>query len=247
MVKYNNPPIIEAACEFVFASDTEWDSAIPGLIYAEAKDLFPNREQRSRNVIIGSRQKASSLEDTEIKRKEYTVFLNKDKTMFIKVSDRGLSMNQLSPYSTWNEFKENIKYIFDIANKIIKFGSLQRIGLRYVNLINIPEKKIEIESYFELCPSIGERLPQDTVSFITGCVFPFSDERDACKVQLVTRAPKDENTMSYTLDIDYLLIKPRSILADQTLDWIENAHSEVEKIFEGCITDTLRKVFGEVK
>jgi len=248
MVKYNNSPIIEAACEFLFAGETEWDSAIPGLIYSEAKEFFPNREQRSRNVIINSsQQKAPSLEGAEIKRKEYTIFLNQDKTMFIKVSERSLSINQSSPYSTWDEFKKYIEYIFNITNKVIKFDSFQRIGLRYVNLINIREKEIDPKSYFELYPSVGERLPQETVSFITGCIFPFSNERDACRVQLVTRAPLDENTMSYTLDIDYSLVKPRSVLADQTLNWIENAHNEVEKIFEGCITDALREVFGEVK
>jgi uncharacterized protein (TIGR04255 family) len=124
---------------------------------------------------------------------------------------------------------------------------LQWIGLRYVNLINIPGDEINPRSYFELCPFIGEKLPQETISFMTGCVFPFSGERDACKVKLFTRAPRDDNTTAYSLDIDYTLIKPRSVLANQTMDWIENAHSEVEKIFEGCITDSLREIFGEVK
>lgn len=248
MVTYNNSPIIEAACEFTFASETEWDSAIPGLIYSEAKELFPNREQRSWNVIINpSQQKALPPEGAEIKRKEYTIFLNQDKTMFIQVSERSLSINQSGPYSTWDEFKRYIEYIFNIAKKVIKFDSPQRIGLRYINLINIPENEIDPKSYFGLFPFVGERLPQKTISFITGCVFPFCNERDACRVQLVTRAPRDENTMSYTLDIDYSLMKPRSVLADQTLNWIENAHSEVENIFEGCITDALRVVFGEVK
>lgn len=249
MTKYKNPPIIEAACEFVFTNDTEWDSAIPGLIYAadaEAQKLFPNREQRSRNVIVRP-PKSSSSEEPEIKKKEYTVFLNQEKTMFIKVTERGISVNQLSPYSTWDDFKKNIEYIFNIANKTIKFESLQRIGVRYVNLINIPEKSIDPQTYFGLSPSLGENLPQKTISFITGVIFPFSDNRDACRVQLLSSAPKDENTMSYTLDIDYSLIEPRSVTADQTLDWIENAHNEVGKLFEGCITDSLRKIFGEVK
>ena len=41
--QYNSPPIKEAICEFRFRSETPWDLAVPGLIYAELKDDFPRR------------------------------------------------------------------------------------------------------------------------------------------------------------------------------------------------------------
>lgn len=31
------------------------------------------------------------------------------------------------------------------------------------------------------------------------------------------------------------------------IDWVEQAHSKVEEVFEGCITDSLRGLFQEVR
>jgi hypothetical protein len=36
-------------------------------------------------------------------------------------------------------------------------------------------------------------------------------------------------------------VKPAEALA-----WVEEAHSQVEEVFEGCITDKLREMFEEV-
>ena len=41
---YRKPPLIEALCEFQFVEE-EWDWTIPGLIYQELKDRFPQKRQ----------------------------------------------------------------------------------------------------------------------------------------------------------------------------------------------------------
>ena len=231
-------------CEFVFPENTEWDSAIPGLIYTEAKERFPIREQRSETFIGCS---TTSDVQPEIKRGDITHFLNEGKNAFIRVGPRSISLNQLKPYSNWGEFKNNVDYIFSITKKLIKFDSMQRIGLQYTNLIEMPNEEIDLENYFEIRPFLGKRLPQRTTSFITGCIFLFSDERDACRVQLTDTISQNEKSLAFVLKIDYLLAEPRSIPVDQTLKWIEQAHENTENIFEGCILDSLRDLFGVVR
>jgi len=49
------------------------------------------------------------------------------------------------------------------------------------------------------------------------------------------------------LDIDYSLTKPQNILLDQTMDWVNKAHDNVETTFEGCISDPLRELFEIVR
>jgi len=34
---------------------------------------------------------------------------------------------------------------------------------------------------------------------------------------------------------------------DSVMDWVERAHSEIEKTFEACVTDKARRLFGEVQ
>ena len=43
--RYNNPPIVEALCEFQFDEDVPWDLTLIGLIYDKLKDYFPKRQQ----------------------------------------------------------------------------------------------------------------------------------------------------------------------------------------------------------
>ena len=43
--QYQNPPLREAACEFIFQPGTPWDLANPGLIFSELRDQFPRRIQ----------------------------------------------------------------------------------------------------------------------------------------------------------------------------------------------------------
>lgn len=49
------------------------------------------------------------------------------------------------------------------------------------------------------------------------------------------------------LDIDYVLAQPNGVKIAEALDWVETAHSEIETVFEGCMTDQLRTMFEEDK
>src|SRR5437667_2265720 len=42
---YNKPPLIEAVCDFRFSSSQPWDWTIPGLLYEQIRDNFPNKTQ----------------------------------------------------------------------------------------------------------------------------------------------------------------------------------------------------------
>lgn len=52
--------------------------------------------------------------------------------------------------------------------------------------------------------------------------------------------------LAVMLDLDYFLAKPGQVALDDLLEWVEAAHSRVEKVFEACITDRLRQMFEEV-
>lgn len=84
-------------------------------------------------------------------------------------------------------------------------------------------------------------------SFIVGCILPYFGERDFCKVQLTSAVSEGPTNSTYILDLDYYLAQPKAVSLKDALKWTETAHDEVEDIFEGCIKDPLRNVFGVVK
>lgn len=50
-----------------------------------------------------------------------------------------------------------------------------------------------------------------------------------------------------TLDIDHFVAQEKGVEVSAAIDWVEEVHDRVEKVFEGCITHSLRSVFQEVR
>lgn len=75
----------------------------------------------------------------------------------------------------------------------------------------------------------------------------FHEGRDTCKVTLTDTISGNKKSTAFVLNMDYSLLKSRSVPIDQTLGWIETAHEELEKIFDGCTSDRLKDLFGVVK
>lgn len=239
--KYPNSPIIEAICEFRLTSDAKWDLTIPGLVYEKVKKNFPKRKQR----LI---QRVDTTQNAEgrkhhLSTEERIVFLTDDGKSFIQIGSYLLAINCLKPYPTWKSFKSKIERAFNTLVNIVDIKGLQRIGLRYINLIEIPRSTVGLDDYFQLRPFVGGRLPQVMENFIVGCMFPSSDEQDVCKVQFTNATSKKPGNSAFLLDLDYFLSKPQAVGADKALEWVETAHQQVETIFEGCLTERLRKMF----
>lgn len=242
--QYLNPPIIEALCEFKFSNDTQWDMAVPGLLYQELKSEFPIREERKFNVMDFSQTDSTEM-PPKIISNELMVFLKENRKLLIQVGRNLLTINCLKPYQNWNNFRYNIELAYNSLSKIVNLKKLQRIDLRYINQIEIekkfPEQPLQLEKYFCFYPFRGNKMPDGISSFMVGCVFLFHSSRDACKVEFKDKAVKEQNKYVFMLDLDYYLAQPQNHRIEDTLQWIEEAHQKIIEIFEACITDELRK------
>jgi uncharacterized protein (TIGR04255 family) len=241
--KYANPPIVEAVCEFRLTPETRWDLTVPGLLYEKLKESFPQKEQR----IIQEVELAQGSEglQQQIRTSERIMFFTSDRKMLVQVGTRLLVVNALKPYPHWEGFKPRIEMAWKSLQATIEVHGLERIGLRYINHIELPAQGVELSEYFEFYPFVGQRLPQQVVSFIAGVEFSYADGRDHCRVQL-TPILGSVGKHLLMLDLDYFVARPRSVEVAKVIDWIEEAHNRVEEIFEGCITEKLREMFAEV-
>ena len=250
MVNYNRSPIIESICELKFTEDTNWDITVPGLIFEDIRSEYPLKEQRiTQEIKFPSSETAPIRAQSQIKRQDYAIFLTNDMKSRIQVGPRVLVINRLRPYLTWEDFKSQINHALEKLNARVDLKGIQRIGLRYINKIEIEGEngKVNLDKYFDFRPFCGDRLPQTHGEFIVGCVFSYSDNRDLCRVELTSAVPENEGSLAFILSLDYFLAKQRSIPITQITEWIEGAHRELEKLFEGCILPPLREIFQEIK
>lgn len=242
--KYSNPPIAEAVCEFRMVPDTEWDLTIPGVIYDRVRGEFPVKE---RKVVREVRPETEGGLRQEVWLTERAWFLSEDRKSFIQVGPHILAVNCLKPYPGWHVFKPMIETGFRAMAETVNPKGLERIGLRYINRVEVPGIPVKREDYFWFRPFLGEGLPQNVGGFIVGCMLPFAEGRDSCRLQLTTAVPEKPETVAFVLDLDYFLAKAQAVAVNEALEWVDAAHQGVLEIFEGCITDRLREIFGEVK
>lgn len=245
--KYKKSPIIEAICEFQFEENSPWDLTIPGLVYEKVRRTFPKRRQATR-VSLGKSASAEEL-GPQFGTTSLMQFFRADEKAIIQVGPNLLSINILKPYPSWEKFLPLIKKGFNSYCDVVAPKGIRRIGLRYINQIELPGQNINLEDYLEFRPFVGSKLPQDFVTFLVGVQIPYEESRDILNIQL-TSLPRNsisEDRAALIFSLDYVLMKPTEITLDGAFKWINTAHSRIEEAFEASISQQLRGLFKEVR
>lgn len=241
---YVNPPIQEVVCDFQFAPDGPWDLALPGLIYTQLKEEYPRRlpaRHQSLETLIqvgpeGIRQQTVSQENLR--------FWRDDDAGVISVGPNRLSISHYRPYPGWEGYLSIIRMVYAAYVDNVSPQSIDRLGLRYVNRISFNEDLIDLEDYFDFYPYVGQHLPQIQVSAMTGVQIAYDD--DVLRLQLATSTSDGEASIPILLDLDYFRPLSSEPGSEFVLEWLETAHDRVNRAFEGCLKDKVRKKFQEV-
>ena len=179
-IKYSKPPIAEVVCEFRFLPSTPWDAAIPGLVYANSGRL------PKRGMLRGLVSQVSPAEGglhQQIQLSERAQFLREDEKAFVQVGVDLMAINHLAPYPTWEQFRPLIQKGFNAYRAIAKPSGLLRIGLRYINRIELTGERIELKDYFNFYPHTGSVIPS-IAEFLLVVVSPYDEGRDALRLQM---------------------------------------------------------------
>lgn len=241
--KYHNAPIIEVVCEFIFTPNSPWDLALPGLIYERLRNTF---EKRTQETIVAVEVTPGISNTLPAFRTEERIRLTQaDEQAFIILGKHSISIHHVKPYPSWEKFFPLIRQAFESYTSVAEPVGIHRIGLRYINRIEVDGGRVEPSEYFSLYPYVGPGLPEDYSEFATRVLFPYQGGRDLLKVELASGKPDRPNTMVSFLDLDYILAQPDSIEPNDAMAWIVDAHNHIENVFEESITNRLREQFRE--
>ena len=243
---YQAPPIVQAICELRFQPDQPWDWTIPGLLYAKIKSEFPQKREEYAVPVQGRpepQEIAYSLGRSLAKMQ----FVRKDDSAMVQVGPHMLAVNLLRPYPRWNAFKEMIAQTFDVYREVAQPQGLQRIGLRYINRIEIPADRVRIEDYLEAIPVVPEELPQTFATWAQRVEIPMDDISGVLILQSGSLREAGQSNVVFLLDLDMGTTNAEVLPLDDALTWIESAHDGIEMAFEACITDRARELFREVR
>ena len=241
---YRKPPIIEALCEFHFVEEG-WDWTIPGLIYQELKDRFPQKRQAQ--VVEFEVQAEPPQFSQRMKGGPGRMqFLRADQSALVQVGPNLLAVNHLPPYPHWSEFKVLVFDALSIYERVARPKGFRRIGLRYINRIEIPDAMSDFPTYFNLGPHLPGEIaaPYDTILMRVG----LQHETEQGELLLTFASAPDDNdlTSAFILDLDFVTTAAGELNMETARDWVEIAHGHIETAFEACLRDRLREIFEEV-
>lgn len=235
-------PIVESLCEFQFIPGQPWDLTIPGMFYEQIKDDFPIKKQQM-GIGIALQPKKGILEQ-KVEMSQRMEFHRADDSALVQIGPDLLVVNVLPPYPKWDSFRQMIDSNLGKYITIAKPKGFRRVGLRYINKILMETDKIELSDCFRVFPNIPAELPQVHGPFQIRVEFPYAAGRDVLILTLATVMPEKPNSLSFILDLDYVLLAPDQISLENIGGWLKQAHINLIAAFKVCLTENCKIMQG---
>lgn len=243
---YKTPPIFEAVCVIHFAPGTDWDLTFPALFYTKVRGEYDGkpREQKLLNVEPNPKDvpagTGSGVAVSEITR---TQFVTKDEKKVIGIYRDDLAVSVLRPYPGWEVFRPAIKNALDVYAEIAKPKGVRRIGLRYINQVQVEGKIDLLLACFNNPPVNLANADCRMENFASRYEYVYADEPIKIAVTL-TRIIAPAEKLAALLDIDLTCEWPAEPLSlDQAMNKVDELRRRERIVFESLITDRARALF----
>lgn len=235
---YKRPPIVEAAIEVKFESELE-PEALAALVDFVSQD-FPNKTERHHYKIdasnpmqprISSVSPRTSLTDEEACR---TIFLSSTTYLF----------GQKPPYNGWDKYCQWVSVYLDKLLKKSPFRKVSRIGMRYVNRIDIPtnDSLIYESEYLNIFITLPDYFPPfENYGINMNVADSVLNGFISIRTGLATSPLLDHAAL--LLDIDVYKDKELPVRADRIMELLHLMNGRAVAAFEQSITDKTRDLF----
>lgn len=237
--RYARPPITEAVIELRFEPSVRLN------ILKKANSHFAKhypgvQELRNFSVRLEFGEATESIVD------QGDLFFRRassDETQLIIISEQSLLISQLAPYTGWREFSNRLKRDITIWKNTVGVRRLTRIGMRYINRIDIPandQKKIDYEKYLNVYPHMSF---ESISAYSLNIRRPIKDIQCELTINTATVQPPLYGFGSHLLDLDFGRVENVPQGVDQIMEFLSVLRQKKNEIFEDCITDRARALF----
>jgi uncharacterized protein (TIGR04255 family) len=242
---YKRPPITEAVIEARFVD--QMDATQLQRVMAGFASFYPH-EQTLSNVGVTlavpfqiSEQPVAQFNQQVGHRRAST-----DLTELLLLWPENFIVSQLAPYSGWEALVERFGRDWTNWKRLVGYRRLVRIGVRYINRIDIPIKKgnaiIEETEYLNVFPKLPDDLGPMT-GFGVQAKVPLPDV--GCNLTINSGAVPSPllNHASLLLDTDIAQETSPPQKDEEIFALLNRVRTKKNAIFEACITDQAREIF----
>jgi uncharacterized protein (TIGR04255 family) len=236
---YDNAPIKEAIIDIQIE-----DSPLLTLESLEKGISPPPSYTERRNLMMGHIQ--SQLEEgmlTATAKQNQTgyTFVGGEGKHVVQLRLNGFTFSRLAPYQTWEQLQNEAKTLWELYRKFAGALPVVRVGLRYVNQLDLPIPLRDFRDFIRLYPEVSADLPQKLASFFLQVQIPQEDLDAMLILNEAMVPPSRPNVVSVILDIDLFKQGIRLESDNEIWEMLETLRLRKNLIFEGCITNNMRE------
>ena len=167
-----------------------------------------------------------------------------DKRHVAQFNRDGFVFSRLAPYESWDQFEREGLRLWQLHTELAQPTEAQRLGLRFINRIAVPQEGLRLEDYLEAPPRAPQGMDLPLAGFLHQDTLTVSGYPYGITFTQTVQPPQAPETGGLILDIDVFTTQPLN-LDENKLDrhlsemrWLKN------KVFFGSIT---RKVLETIR
>ena len=242
-ISYKRPPITEAVIEFRFAQPLELSTV------EKARDRF----SKEFSTVAKLEQLEWQIGGDPVHPSVNTFTAgfrlhNADSSEIIIISAFTLSFSTVAPYKGWATFSDSAMKIYGRFRELVGYTQIFRIGLRYINRLDIPQTNppslIRLEDYIKIHPNYPEDVLPALGAFTVQCVFTLPEGNTTATISVASVASPLPTHFSILLDIDIGRVNDVPQKESEIREVLDVMRGQKNRIFEQCITDASRKTFN---
>lgn len=239
-LSYSKPPITEAVIEIRFSAEVD-ESVRERLTrryvknYPEIKPI----ENHKYELDLQGQGVKNSITKTDFK------LSSEDMSQILILRESAFLISQLAPYGTWEEFITRFERDWGIFEKSVGHKEIERVGVRFINRIDIPnDGDLVYESeYVNIYPKLPENL-QPTIGYSIQMRKNIEHIESVLTLSSAIVSSPVPDHISIIIDQDIARNVNLPQRTQTIVDFLNSVRTEKNNVFESCITDKARELFG---
>lgn len=237
--RYSKPPLIEAVLELRFGEDVS-DKEL-----TRAKDrlqrAFPAVEELK--TFQAKLEAYGAVKDLGLAGFKLTARNGAD---VILMQRNTLATSRLPPYLGWERFTAQAKENYELFEKVVGFKRIGRIGARFINRIDVPERLLADRHVGDLL-NIKIELPKGTASARAGFSLATNFRHAGSGLNVLAQVAIGDPVLidhaSVFVDLDCSIEENFPGNMEQLWKLVATMRDPKDEIFESFITPEVRELF----
>jgi len=248
LMEYKNPPITEAIIELCL------DKNIAKKAHEKLAEKLNKHYKNKQHLVhfeVGFKMEPNFKTGNSVtfgQEPKGFRFTSEDEADIVVINKKSILVARLAPYLGWNNLYERAISVWDnLKRSMEERPVISRIGVRYINRIDIPangEEKLRIEDYVKLYPESPILKKNVLTNYIVQITFPA--DRDHWMV-MITSALVPSPLLGYSsilFDTDVFRTENIPLRDDALWEALLDARDIKNSIFKQCITERAEGLFN---